>query len=87
MTDYTLEINDSATDDSPFEHGFDGDADGEAGGSFILSFSTSPADIMAPISSDVFPSSGVGFDQFRLRPFDLMNHWIPLHLTPLPCII
>ena len=66
VTDYTLEITDSATDDSPFEHGFDGDADGEAGGSFILSFSTSPADIMAPISSDVFPSTGVGFDQFPI---------------------
>ena len=25
-----------------------------------------PADIMAPISSDVFPSSGVGFDQFPI---------------------
>lgn len=66
VTDYTLEIMDSATDASPYAHGFDGDADGEAGGSFILSFSTSPADIMAPISSDIFPSSGVGIDQFPI---------------------
>ncbi len=66
VTDYTLEILDSATDDSPFAHGFDGDADGEAGGIYSLSFSTSPADIMAPISSDVFPSAGVGIDQFPI---------------------
>jgi N-acetylmuramoyl-L-alanine amidase len=66
VTDYTLEILDSATDDSPFAHGFDGDADGEAGGIYTLSFSTSPADIMAPISSDVFPSAGVGIDQFPI---------------------
>ena len=66
VTDYTLEILDSATDDSPFAHGFDGDADGEAGGIYTLSFSTSPADIMAPISSDVFPSTGVGIDQFPI---------------------
>ena len=66
VTDYTLEILDSATDDSPFAHGFDGDADGEAGGIYTLSFSTSPADIMAPISSDVFPSAVVGIDQFPI---------------------
>lgn len=66
VTEYTLEIGASAHDDSPYEHGLDGNGDGEAGDGYQRIFTTSPADIMAPVSSDVFPSASVGFDQYPI---------------------
>lgn len=55
LTDYTLRLSASAKDGSTYGHGFDGDGDGQAGGDFVLAFKTSPADILPPVSSGIFP--------------------------------
>lgn len=57
VSEYTITINEIAHDQSPFEHGFDGDGDGEAGGVYTLAFETSPEDIIPPQISDIFPTN------------------------------
>lgn len=47
-TEYTLTIGEEANDTSAYKHGFDGDADGEAGGTYTLTFSTGPEDTEPP---------------------------------------
>jgi N-acetylmuramoyl-L-alanine amidase len=66
VTEYTLLIQAKAHDDSPYKHGLDGNGDGDPGDDYQRTIKTSPADIMAPISSDVFPSASVGLDQFPI---------------------
>tara|TARA_R110002096_G_scaffold97694_20_gene217850 strand:- start:25295 stop:27817 length:2523 start_codon:yes stop_codon:yes gene_type:complete len=56
-TNYTITIDESPTDDSPSALKFDGDKDGEVGGTFTLNFKTGPADITAP--------KVVGIDPFK----------------------
>lgn len=52
-TSYQLRIGDSAV--GAYGHGFDGDADGTAGGDFVLNFQTSQTDVFAPVITDGFP--------------------------------
>jgi len=47
-TEYTVTIGEEANDTSSYKHGFDGDADGEAGGSYTLTFTTGPEDTEPP---------------------------------------
>jgi N-acetylmuramoyl-L-alanine amidase len=62
---YTLKIDSTATDNSSFKHHLDGNADGTAGDSYVLSFDTGPVDIMAPEYTDIRPTN----TQFNnLRP-------------------
>ena len=50
---YTVRIEDTAV--GRYGHGFDGDGDGEAGGAFVLEFTTSPQDVYAPLLVGGFP--------------------------------
>lgn len=53
-TDYIVTIDESAR--GAFEHEFDGDVDGEAGGVFDLSFTTGPPDAVAPQIKQTYPA-------------------------------
>lgn len=60
VTPYTLTIAASATDASAYAHGFDGDGDGESGGAFTYAFETSPADVIGPRTSAIYPQGTLG---------------------------
>ncbi len=54
-TEYTITIDSTAKDGSVYQHGFDGDADGNAGGDFVLNFKTGPEDIAPPKVTSIYP--------------------------------
>ncbi len=53
VTDYSVTILETATD--VYGHPFDGDGDGQPGGSFVLNFRSSVSDIFAPVISEMYP--------------------------------
>ncbi len=53
-TDYTFRIDETAR--GALEHAFDGDADGEPGGAFELSFTTGPPDAVPPQIKQTYPA-------------------------------
>lgn len=53
VTAYTFRIEDTAQ--GAYGHGFDGDADGEAGGAYEVSFTSSQTDVFAPVLVDGYP--------------------------------
>ena len=57
LTNYTLTIDSTARDNSPFEHLLDGNNDGTPGGDFELSFKTNRFDVIAPEVVDVYPTN------------------------------
>lgn len=54
-TEYTLSIDSTARDISPYTHWLDGDNDGFSGGDYVLNFKTGPEDIEPPKLSNVIP--------------------------------
>lgn len=56
-SNYTLTIDTTAFDNSPFAHMIDGDNDGNEGGIYTLSFNTGQEDIIAPVVSNIYPTN------------------------------
>ncbi len=56
-SNYTLTIDTTAFDNSPFAHMIDGDNDGNEGGIYTLNFDTGQEDIIAPVISDIYPTN------------------------------
>ncbi|TNE70290.1 T9SS type A sorting domain-containing protein [bacterium] len=54
-TDYVLTIAETATDNSAYKHGFDGDANGEAGTDYALAFTTGSPDVTSPKVVSLYP--------------------------------
>jgi len=55
-TNYSFTISGNAKD--VYDHPFDGNADGNGGDDFTLSFKTGPSDMVAPKISSIYPPSG-----------------------------
>lgn len=54
-TEYTITIDSTAKDGSVYQHGFDGDGDGNPGGDFVLNLKTGPEDTTPPKLVSVYP--------------------------------
>lgn len=59
LSNYVIRIDSSAEDSSPFKHKLDGNASGESGGDFVVSFQTGQSDIIPPQVASFEPTNTV----------------------------
>ncbi len=55
ISNYTLTIDSTASDNSIYEHSLDGNGNGESNGDFVLDFETGQEDINAPVITSIYP--------------------------------